>query len=133
MDNTNAKGRPNTFFIDAYFKQILKPQDIAYIDVEYSARTVGQSGYPLWKKLVLAARFGPEYYTNPLAGIIALTLVLFATDVFKLDTYWQPLGYVLRVFPYLYVVCLAVIAFYLTQIYLLLKGKPAYTVIEELN
>lgn len=132
MQNPSPKGRLNSFYIDAYFKHVLKRSNIGYVDVSYHQRHSGRSNFSLWKKLAASAKFGPEYYAKPLSWMIAVTILLAVVDLLKLYTYWQPLAYLQLMLPYLFLLAFVVIAFYLAQIYLMLKGRPVYVILDEL-
>jgi tetratricopeptide (TPR) repeat protein len=123
----------NENYIDAYFKHILPRKSIGYLDVGYQQRHSGRSNFSLWKKLAASAKFGPEYYARPLSWMVTLTVLLATIDFFKLYDYWQPLEYLQALLPYLFLIAFVVIAFYLAQIYLMLKGRPVYVVLDELK
>lgn len=132
MQNPNPKVRLNSFYIDAYFKHVLHRSSIGYIDVSYHQRHSGRSNFSLWKKLAASAKFGPEYYAKPLSWMVVVSILLAVIDLLKLYTYWPPLVYLQLMIPYLFLLAFVVIAFYLAQIYLMLKGKPVYIILKEL-
>ncbi|UPT68337.1 MAG: glycosyltransferase [Sphingobacteriales bacterium JAD_PAG50586_3] len=132
VTNPNPQAPINSFYIDAYFKHAINRKDIGYLNVGYQQRQVGRSGFSVLKKLLFVARFGPEYFVRPLMWVLALTAVIACVDFIKLYNYWQPLVYLQKLIPYLYILAFVVVGFYLAQIYLLLKGKPVYVITEEL-
>lgn len=132
VTNPNPQAPVNTFYIDAYFKHIIERKSVGYLAVGYQQRHAGRSGFTVLKKLLFVARFGPEYYARPIAWVLLLTALLATIDFLKLYAYWQPLIYLQKLVLYLYIIAFVVVAFYLAQIYLLLKGKPVYVITEEL-
>ena len=133
VTNPNPQAPVNSFYIDAYFKHLIERNNIGYVDVDYQQRHAGKSGFSILKKLFFVARFGPEYYARPLMWVLALTAIIASVDFLNLHQYWQPLVYLEQLVPYLYILAFVVVAFYLAQIYLLLKGKPVYVVLDELK